>query len=166
MLQGLINTLASAYVEIVILFILLLVFVKHRRDSRLVVSGVRIVRTLVMLMIFFYFMFVWASAVKPTLRNISIFGMFVINLIMLYNLLLAWLERPYRDALAAMTRSRKSMNSSIMSGTPAKDSIICAMPGLPCSAAPIPFISCMTWPPTGFGKISKTPCATTGWNRK
>jgi hypothetical protein len=103
MLQGLISTLSSAYVEIVILFILLLVFVKHRRDSRLVVSGVRIVRTLVMLIIFFYFMFIWASAVQPTLRNISVFGMFVINLIMLYNLLLGWLERPYRDALAAMT---------------------------------------------------------------
>jgi hypothetical protein len=103
MLQGLFSTLASAYVEIVILFILLLVFIKHRRDSRLVVSGVRIVRTLVMVIIFFYFMFIWASAVQPTLRNISVFGMFVINLIMLYNLLLGGLERPYRAALDSMT---------------------------------------------------------------
>ncbi len=103
MLQGLISMLSSAYVEIVILFFLLLAFVMHRRDPRLVVSGIRIVRTLLVVLIFFYFMFIWASTVQPTLRSISVFGMFLVNLFMLYNLILARLERPYRDALAAMT---------------------------------------------------------------
>ena len=44
-------------------------------------------------------MFVWVSAINPALTAISIFGMFIINLFMVYNLLLACLERPYRDAL-------------------------------------------------------------------
>jgi hypothetical protein len=103
MLQGLVNILSSAYTEIVILFILLFAFVRYRRDLRLVVSGIRIVRTLLIVLVFFYFMFIWASTVQPTLRSISVFGMFLVNLYMLYNLTLARLERPFRDALAAMT---------------------------------------------------------------
>ena len=70
----------------------------------LVVFGRQVVRTLILVVIFFYFMFVWVSAINPTLRAISIFGMFVINLFMAYNLLLARLERPYRDALKPMTQ--------------------------------------------------------------
>ena len=57
------------------------------------------VRTLSLAVVFVYFMFVWVSAINPTLRAISIFGMLVINLFMAYNLVLAFLERPYRDPL-------------------------------------------------------------------
>jgi hypothetical protein len=99
MLQGFISILSSAYVEIIILIVLLISFFTHRRDPRLVVSGVRMVRAMIVVAIFFYFMFIWASTVQPTLRSISIFGMFAVNLHMFYNLLLAMLERPYRDAL-------------------------------------------------------------------
>jgi hypothetical protein len=104
MLQGLVSILSSAYVEIIILFLLLIAFVMHRRDPRLVVSGIRIVRTLLVILIFFYFMFIWASTVQPTLRSISVFGMFLVNVFMLYTLTLARLERPYRDALGLMTK--------------------------------------------------------------
>jgi hypothetical protein len=103
MFQGLVNILASPFTEIGILVLLLLAFITLRKDPRLVVSGIRIVRTLILVLIFFYLMFVWVSAIRPALSTISIFGMFLINLIMLYNLGLARLERPYRDALAAMT---------------------------------------------------------------
>lgn len=103
MLQGLVSILSSAYTEIVILIILVLALVIYRRDLRLVVSGIRIIHTLILVLVFFYFMFIWASTVQPTLRSISVFGMFLINLFMLYNLVLARLERPFRDALAAMT---------------------------------------------------------------
>lgn len=99
MFQMILNLLASAYFEILILFLLLIGFIRHRKDPRLVVSGVRIVRTIIFVVIFFYFMFIWASSVQPTLRSISLFGMFFINLVLFYNLLLARLERPYRDAL-------------------------------------------------------------------
>jgi len=104
MLQSLVNILASPFTEIAILVILLIAFFTLRKDPRLVVSGVRLVRTLILVLIFFYLMFVWVSAIRPALSAISIFGMFIINLFMLYNLLLARLERPYRDALTAMTR--------------------------------------------------------------
>jgi hypothetical protein len=99
MLQSLVSMLSSAYVEIIILFFLLIGFVMHRRDPRLVVSSIRILRTLIVVLIFFYFMFIWASTVQPTLRSISVFGMFLVNVFMLYTLILARLERPYRDAL-------------------------------------------------------------------
>lgn len=102
MLQGLINFLASPFIEIGILFVLLIAIVILRKDPRLVVSGMRMLRTLTLLMIFFFLMFVWISAIRPALSAISVFGMFVINLTMLHNLILARLERPYRDALALM----------------------------------------------------------------
>ncbi len=98
-MDTIINFLGSAYVEIIILVILLIAFIVHRRDPRLVVSGIRIVRTILVVLIFFYFMFIWASTVQPTLRSISVFGMFLVNLFMFYNLILARLERPYRDVL-------------------------------------------------------------------
>lgn len=99
MFQMTLDLLSSAYAEIVILLILLAAFIVHRRDPRLVVSGIRIIRTVIVVLIFFYFMFIWSSTVQPTLRSISVFGMFLVNLFMLYNLILARLERPYRDAL-------------------------------------------------------------------
>ena len=104
MLQFLFNIFASAYFEILILIALLISFFTHRRDPRLVVSGIRMVRTIIVVLIFFYFMFIWSSTVQPTLRSISIFGMFVVNCYMFYSLLLARLERPYRDALILLTR--------------------------------------------------------------
>jgi len=104
MIQALINLLASPFTEIAILVVLLVAFFTLRKDPRLVVSGVRMVRTLILVLIFFYLMFVWVSAIRPALSAISIFGMFVINLFMLYNLTLARLERPYRDALTAITQ--------------------------------------------------------------
>jgi hypothetical protein len=104
MFQTIINLLSSAYVEIVILILLLIGFIIHRKDPRLVVSGIRIVRTIIVVLIFFYFMFIWASTVQPTLRSISVFGMFLVNLFMFYNLVLARLERPYRDALMNISR--------------------------------------------------------------
>lgn len=100
MSQYVLQLLGSAYVEIVILILILIGFITHRRDPRLVVSGVRLVRTMIVILIFFYLMFIWASTVQPTLRSISVFGMFILNLFMLYNLILARMERPYRDVLA------------------------------------------------------------------
>ena len=104
MLQGLIKFLSSPFTEIAILIVLLLAFFTLRKDPRLVVSGVEWLRNLILVLIFFYLMFVWVSAIRPILSAISIFGMFLINLFMFYNLILARLERPYRDALTAMTQ--------------------------------------------------------------
>jgi Ca2+/Na+ antiporter len=100
-MQTLVNVLAHAYTQILIL-ILLIVYLFMHRDQRLAVSGIRIVRTILVVVIFFYFMFIWASSVNPTLHTISLTGMYVVNFYMLYTLLLARMERPYRDALEAI----------------------------------------------------------------
>jgi hypothetical protein len=55
--------------------------------------------------VFIYFMFIWASTVQPTLRSISIFGMFAVNLVMCFYLILSWFEGPYRDALMSISIS-------------------------------------------------------------
>jgi hypothetical protein len=99
MFQFLIDILSSAYIELVILILLIVYFVIHRRDKRMKISGVRLVRMAIAIAVFIYFMFIWASTVQPTLRSISIFGMFGVNLIMCYYLVLSKLEGPYRDAL-------------------------------------------------------------------
>jgi Ca2+/Na+ antiporter len=107
MFQSVLNFLSSAYVEIVILALLLVYFFKQRREPRLMASGIRLVRTIIIVMIFSYFTFIWASTVEPSLRNLSVFGMFLVNLFFLYHLILGRLERPYRDALDSLTQEPK-----------------------------------------------------------
>jgi len=114
MFQTLQSWLGSAYVEIVILIVLLAYFFRQRKDKRLVASGIRLVRTIIMVMVFSYFMFIWASTVEPSLRHVSVFGMFLVNAYFLYNLVLAHFERPYRDALAGLGRQPKQPD--ILSG--------------------------------------------------
>ncbi len=98
--------LSSAYIQIVIFFLLCAYFVKHRRDSRMVVSGVRIIRVIILLVIFLYFTMTWASLIPTSLRAITVFGMFIVNLYLFYFLLLARVERPYRDTLTALSQSQ------------------------------------------------------------
>ncbi len=105
MLKSFVSTLASPFVEIVILFVLLLAFLTHRKDPRLAISGISIVRILILVLVFLYLMFVWVSAIRPVLSGISIFGMFVVNMVLLYYLILARLLRPYHIALDSMTKA-------------------------------------------------------------
>jgi hypothetical protein len=104
MLESLITTLLNAYFELFILIVLLVAFFIHRKDLRLLVSGFRLARTIFVVLIFFYFMLIWASAVQPTLRTISVFGMFLLNLFMLYSLAQSRLERHYRDVLTMISK--------------------------------------------------------------
>jgi hypothetical protein len=97
--------LGSAYIQIVIFFLLGAYFVKHRRDPRMVVSGIRVIRVIILLIIFLYLTLTWGSLIVPSLRAFSVFGMFIINIYLLYNLLLARVERPYRDTLTALSQN-------------------------------------------------------------
>ncbi len=97
--------LGSAYIQIVIFFLLGAYFVRHRRDPRMVVSGVRLIRVIILLIIFLYFTLTWGSLIVPSLRAISVFGMFIINIYLFYYLLLARMERPYRDTLTALSQN-------------------------------------------------------------
>lgn len=103
MFQLLVDLLSSAYIELVLLILLLVYFIIHRRDKRMKISGVRMVRMIIAVSVFLYFMFIWASTVQPTLRSISIFGMFVVLLVMCYYLILSRFEAPYRDALFSIS---------------------------------------------------------------
>ncbi len=71
----------------------------------MVVSGVRLIRVIILLMIFLYLTLTWGSLIVPSLRAISVFGMFIINIYLFYFLLLARLERPYRDTLTALRQN-------------------------------------------------------------
>jgi hypothetical protein len=104
MFQSVLAPLSSAYVEIIILVLLLVYFFKQRREPRLMASGIRLVRTIIIAAIFSYFMFIWASTVEPSLRNLSVFGMFLVNIIFAYHLILGRLERPYREALDSLAQ--------------------------------------------------------------
>jgi hypothetical protein len=97
--------LGSAYIQIIIFFLLGAYFVRHRRDPRMVVSGVRLIRVIILLIIFLYFTLTWGSLIVPSLRAISVFGMFIINIYLFYYLLLARMERPYRDTLRALSEN-------------------------------------------------------------
>jgi hypothetical protein len=97
--------LGSAYIQIVIFFLLGAYFVKHRREPRMVVSGIRVIRVIILLIIFLYLTLTWGSLIVPSLRAISVFGMFIINIYLLYYLLLSRIERPYRDTLTALSQN-------------------------------------------------------------
>lgn len=99
--------LGSAYIEVIIFILLLAYFVVHRHDKRLVVSGISKLRVIILLVIFIYFAWmpiVWPSLIPSLMLALSVFGMFVINFYLFYSVLLARIERPYREALAAMVR--------------------------------------------------------------
>ncbi|MBW1986008.1 MAG: hypothetical protein JRI50_02060 [Deltaproteobacteria bacterium] len=104
MLSFMINILLSAYTQVVLLFLLLGYFFSHRNDPRLVSSKLGLVRTIVLLLLFIYFLWNWASEIPPSLRLTSVLGMFLINLFLIKNVALARLERKYRDALQAYVR--------------------------------------------------------------
>jgi hypothetical protein len=105
MFQSVLNFLSSAYVELAILVLLLIYFFKQRRGPFGMASGIRLVRTVIILVIFSYFTFIWASTVEPSLRNLSVFGMFLVNVIFAYHLVLGGLQKPYQEALGTLSQN-------------------------------------------------------------
>lgn len=97
----LVDTMSVAYVQLAILILFIWFFLAHRKDPRMPVSRVGLIRMIIMLLIFTYFLLSWASGIRPALAQAAVFGMFVINLTFLYAVILSRLERPYRDALTA-----------------------------------------------------------------
>jgi hypothetical protein len=107
MFRYMIDSLGSAYVELIIFILLVAYFVIHRHDKRLVVSGISRLKVIILLVIFIYFAWmpiVWPTLIPSLMLSLSVAGMFVINFYLLYSVLLARVERPYRDALAGLSR--------------------------------------------------------------
>ncbi len=91
----------TPYVQAVLFFILIGLFVMQRRKFEFVSSGFSWLRTIVLLILFLYFAWNWATSIPPSLRTAAVFGMFFINLHMVYNLVLGRLNEKYQRALNA-----------------------------------------------------------------
>lgn len=102
------NYLLTPYVQAVLFFLLIgLFFLQHRRTTMLSM-GLSWLRTIVLVLLFLYFAWNWASEIPASLRAASVMGMLVINLSMLYNLLLGNLEEKYRQSLQAYGQDPKN----------------------------------------------------------
>ena len=104
----LVDTMSIAYVQLVILCLFIWYFLYHRRDPRMPVSRVGFIHLLIFFLIFLYFLLSWASGIRPALAHAAVFGMLIINLILLYAVILSKIEGPYRDALAAYCKDPQS----------------------------------------------------------
>ena len=107
MFQYVIGILGTPFIELIIFILLVAYFVIHRHDKRLVVSGISMLKVVILLIIFIYFAWmpiVWPSLIPSSMLTLSVFGMFVINFYFFYSLILARIERPYREALANLVR--------------------------------------------------------------
>jgi uncharacterized protein YqgQ len=107
----LIDTMSIAYVQLVILCIFIWYFLYHRRDPRMPVSRIGFIHLLILFLIFLYFLLSWASGIRPALAHAAVLGMFIINLLLLYAVILSKLEGPYRDALGEYCRDPKNLEN-------------------------------------------------------
>jgi hypothetical protein len=110
MFQNVISFLGAPFIELIIFILLMTYFVIHRHDKRLLMSGVSRLKVLMLLVIFIYFAWmpiVWPSLIPSSMRTLSVFGMFAVNFYFLYSLILARIERPYREALANLAQEPK-----------------------------------------------------------
>ena len=103
MFQSVIDFLGAPFTELIIFVLLVAYFVIHRHEKR----GVSVLKVVMLLIIFIYFAWmpiVWPSLIPSSMLTLSVFGMFVVNFYFLYSLILARIERPYRQALANLVR--------------------------------------------------------------
>ncbi len=107
------NYLLTPYVQAVLFFLLIgLFFLQYRRRATLVSTSLSWLRTIILLVLFLYFAWNWASEIPSSLRAASVFGMFLINLSMIFNLILGSFEERYRQALEAY--SREATNKALL----------------------------------------------------
>jgi hypothetical protein len=101
MLDTLGNVLFTPYIQAILFFILIGLFVLQRRKFEFLSSSLSWLRTLILLVLFLYFAWSWATSIPPSLRAAAVFGMSFINLNMIYNLFLGRLNETYQQALDA-----------------------------------------------------------------
>jgi hypothetical protein len=103
MFQYMIDILGAPFIELIIFVLLVAYCVIHRHDKQ----GISVLKVCILVIIFIYFAWmpiVWPSLIPSSMRTLSVFGMFVINFYFFYSLILARMERPYREALANLVR--------------------------------------------------------------
>ena len=100
MLDQLARVNMSIYFQTLAFIVLLALLLRlHWKMGSIVHLAFSVAKYLVFLLVFIYLFLNWASDVNPTLRSSSILVMTLINLYMLWHVLLAAFELPYRRAL-------------------------------------------------------------------
>jgi hypothetical protein len=103
MFQSVLGILGAPFTELIIFILLVAYVVIHRHDKRL--AGISRLKILSLLIIFVYFAWmpiVWPSLIPASMLTLSVFGMFVVNFYLVYSLILARIEWPYRERLATL----------------------------------------------------------------
>jgi|GEM_PF-6576722 len=111
MINFITDILITPYVQAILFFLLVGLFFLQRRRAAAFSIGLGWLRTIILLVLFLYFAWNWASEIPPSLRLASVFGMLCINLSMLYNLILGNLEEKYQQALEAYARDVKNKSA-------------------------------------------------------
>jgi hypothetical protein len=101
MLETFSNILFTPYIQAILFFVLMGLFALQRRKFQFLSTGLSWLRTLILVVLFLYFAWSWATSIPPSLRAAAVFGMFFINLNMIYNLFLGRLNETYQQALDA-----------------------------------------------------------------
>ncbi len=101
MLDFFTNVLFTPYLQAILFFILIGLFALQRRKFEFLSSSLSWLRTIILMILFLYFALNWATTIPPSLRAASVFGMFFVNLHMIYNLILGRLNETYQRALNA-----------------------------------------------------------------
>jgi hypothetical protein len=104
MLDFIDSYILTPYLQAVLFIVLLGLFWLQHRKFKLASSGFSWVRTILLLVLFFYFAWNWTTSISGVIARFSILGMFFINVYMVYNLLLANLDEKYRLALDAYSQ--------------------------------------------------------------
>lgn len=102
MTEFLVKFQTTVYAQVIIFTVLsTLYFLVQRKLPMYRLVSFATVRLIAATVVFFYLFLNWSSEVNPTLRNASVFGMFVVNLYILWQVMLTRVEQPYREALEA-----------------------------------------------------------------
>jgi hypothetical protein len=117
MIEFIDSYLLTPYVQVVLFFILISFFWLQHRKFKLASSGFSWFRTIILLLLFVYFSWNWATSISQLISRFSVLGMFFINVYMVYNLVLGNLDEKYRLALDAYSRdiANKGLSEAVWS---------------------------------------------------
>jgi hypothetical protein len=99
------NYLLTPYVQVVLFVGLLGLFWVQHRKFKLASSSFSWVRTILMLLLFVYFAWNWATSISQLITRFSVLGMLFINVYMIYNIILGNLDEKYRLALDSYSQN-------------------------------------------------------------
>jgi hypothetical protein len=103
MFQSVISFFGAPVTELIIFILLVTYAIIYRHNRR----GISLLKVVILVIVFIYFAWmpiVWPSLIPASMLTLSVFGMFTVNFYFLYSLILARIERPYREALATLAR--------------------------------------------------------------